>query len=144
MSKITLYQCDMCHNRGETLRIFPVKVPNSPGSDVEFTQYDICDECAEKLNKYIQTFHKIPVNQRTESNDNDYKGQVWFVEYTTSGKGNKKQSWFRESGPFVEKKDAEKALNKAMLNEPMFQHRLNTRIVPCWVVDFIDCNIPKE
>ena len=142
MSKITLYQCDMCHNRGETLRILPVRVPTPPGSDVEYTQYDICDECAEMLHKYIQTFHKIPINQRSEIDDKDYKGQVWFVEYTTS-RGEKKY-WYRESGPFVKKKEAEEALNKVMLSEPMFQHRLNTKIVPGWVVDFIDCNIPKE
>jgi len=142
MSKIILYQCDMCHNRGETLRILPVKVPNTSGSDTEYTQYDICEECIEMLHKYIQAFQKIPIDQRAEIDDKDYKGQVWFVEYTTSC--GEKKYWYRESGPFVEKKDAETALNKATLAEPMFQHRINTQIVPGWVVDFINGNIPKE
>lgn len=135
MSKITLYQCDMCHNRGETLRILPVRVPNPPGNDVEYTQYDICDECAEKLNKYIQTFHKTDLKKLEYKTDDE--GYIWFVET----KQNSKSKWTRENGPFVERKSADKALKHAEEINPSWEHKVSCRVVPAWVVDFIECNV---
>ena len=153
MSKIILYQCDMCHDKDEELYTLKVKIPivnedndsdepdplnrNSP-DEIQYQEYDLCEECIRKLKKFIETFHKTP-NVKTERTDEN-KSYVWFVEYNVVGK-DKKPFWTRENGPFTDKELAKKALEKAMLMDPSFQHRLSCRIVPAWVIDFIECNI---
>lgn len=154
MSKITLFQCDMCRERGEDLFTFKVKFPivdfedeesndatleRGGGPRVEYVDYDFCENCVRKLRKFIETFHKTNVPENPDEQP-EPDGLVWFIEYKIHGK----TKWSRENGPFIERKDAEEALNQSQLVNPSYQHRISCRVVPAWVVNFIDCNMVKE
>lgn len=153
MSRITLFQCDMCHNKGEDLDTYILKVPvvdfdeKEPDEVAlerggmrrqEFTEYDLCEDCIRNLRTFIETFHKTGLKKPERKQDDE--GYIWFVEC----KQNSKSKWTRENGPFVTRKAADKALKDAELMNPSWEHKVSCRVVPAWVVDFIECNVVKN
>lgn len=157
MSTITLYQCDMCHKRSENLYTIKVKVPvidfeddeskeayleRGGGPRVEYTTYDLCEDCVRNLKKFIDNFHKT-IEKKDKIEDSEPPENdaiVWFVEY----KPDCKKPWTRESGPFTDKKSAELSLDKFTKLNQFYLHRISARVVPPWVLDFINCNDVKE
>lgn len=146
MSKITLYQCDMCHKKSEDLYTYSVTVPIVDFEDEEtpkalersdMTEYDLCEDCVRELHKFIETFHKIGP-KKPEEKPND--GYIWYVET----KQNNMSKWTREDGPFLDCKSADKALKHAEEMNPDWEHKVSCRVVPAWVVDFIECNVVKS
>lgn len=155
MSKIILYQCDMCHNKSEDLDTYILKVPvvdfdeKEPDEVAlerggkpkqEFTEYDLCEDCCRKLKNFIETFHTKNDNQNHDTEDKDPDTHVWFVEYKTHVAA----PWRAEKGPFLKRADAEEALNKSILLNVMYQYRVACRTVPDWVVDFIAGNVKLQ
>lgn len=153
MSKITLYQCDMCHKKSEDLYTYSLTVPvvdfedeetsdealergGKPRSDM--TEYDLCEDCIRNLRMFIETFHKTGPKKPERKQDDE--GYIWFVEC----KQNSKSKWTRENGPFVNRKAADKALKNAELLNPNWEHKVSCRVVPAWVVDFIEYNVVKN